>query len=294
MKNITLLLLVFCNFLYAQESKILDRLQALNNNGKIWYNIDGYSVTSEHLKYNFDEKGIKRALKKYAIKDDSRVKDEDIKHNNYYFLKTENVAENLDEKSIVYIVENSNHKINVIKFVKMGETDREMEKELTALILEDKIPQDNYASMHIENINFGGRKIQLGNSCYWTILNTVLCPYKGAMNWSLHKELKGAKNAIENQLTLTKSRKGGKVVSEEWVDITFENIPTKAKKVVYDLSGLTAVLARMSGGKTLTIYYVAEKVRGNYMSCVLSFWNNDQINPATQLPPLLEEVMVLH
>ncbi len=48
----------------------------------------------------------------------------------------------------------------------------------------------------------------------------------------------------------------------------------------------------MTGGKTLTIYYIAEKVRGNYLSCVLSYWNNDVITE-TGLPPLLNEVMKL-
>jgi hypothetical protein len=48
----------------------------------------------------------------------------------------------------------------------------------------------------------------------------------------------------------------------------------------------------MSGGKTLTIYFVAAPVRKNYVSCVMSFWNNDQINPSG-LTPLLEQVMKL-
>ena len=58
----------------------------------------------------------------------------------------------------------------------------------------------------------------------------------------------------------------------------------------YDFTGVTSLLASMSGGKNLTIYYVSEKVRDNYVSCVLSFWNNDNINPSG-LPPLLEEIM---
>ena len=62
---------------------------------------------------------------------------------------------------------------------------------------------------------------------------------------------------------------------------------------MYDFTGLTGVLTGISGGKTLTTYYVSEKVRENYMSCVMSFWNNDQINPATKLPPLLEKVMII-
>jgi len=105
------------------------------------------------------------------------------------------------------------------------------------------------------------------------------------MNWSVHYSLEDAKESVENQLEMTKSRKSGKILSEEIVDVEFENVPTKAKKVIYDFTGLTGALAGMSGGKTLTIYYVAEKVRENYMSCVMSFWNNDEINPETKLPP---------
>lgn len=293
MKLTTLLLFLSCHLAFAQESNILDRLQALNNNGKTWYNIDGYSVTKEDLKFSFDEKGIKQALKKYAIKEQARLKDENIKSNNLYFLTTNEVATTLEQKNSTYLIENPNHNITVIQFSKVGDTDRELEKELTNLIIEDKIPEENFADMHIKTINFGGRKIELGSRCYWTFLNTVQCPNLGEMNWSVHKDLLDAQHAVENQLAITKSRKGGKVMAEEWVDIEFESVPTKAKKITYDVTGITGALTRMSGGKTLTIYYVAEKVRDNYMSCVLSFWNNDAINPKTQLPPLLEEVMKL-
>lgn len=293
MKQIILLFIIICNLAYSQDSKILERLQALENNGKTWYNIDGYSVTCEYLKYNFDEKGIKKALKKHSIKDDSRIKDENVTANNFYFLKTEKITENLFQKNSFYIVENQDKKITIIWFAKTGEIDRETERELTNLIIENKIPQENFTTMQFEAINFGGREIELGNNCYWTFLNTVQCPYFGEMNWSVHKDLQDAKKSVENQLILTKSRKGGKVILEEFIDIEFENVPTKAKKVIYDFTGITGALVGMSGAKTLTIYYVAEKVRGNYMSCVLSFWNNDRINPETELPALLEKVMKL-
>lgn len=293
MRKILLFFIFICNLTYAQESNLLERLQALDNNGKIWYNIDGYSITSEDFNYNFDEKGIKKALKKHSIKDESRIKDENINGNNLYFLTSEKVTDNLFQRNSFYLIENPDKKITVIWFAKTGEIDRETERELTNLIIEKKIPKENFASMQIGTINFGGREIELGNSCYWTYLNSVQCPYFGQINWSVHKDLQDAQNSVENQLTLTKSRKGGKVISEELVDIEFENVSTKAKKVVYDFTGITGALAGMSGGKTLTIYYVAEKVRGNYISCVLSFWNNDQINPETKLPPLLEKVMKL-
>jgi archaellum component FlaF (FlaF/FlaG flagellin family) len=112
------------------------------------------------------------------------------------------------------------------------------------------------------------------------------------MNWSVHKSYESAKNSVDNQFSVTKSRKGGKVISEEEVDVIFEGTETKAKKVIYDFTGVKSLLAGMSGGKTLTIYYVACEVRGNYVSCCMSFWDNDTITE-NGLAPLLEEVMQL-
>lgn len=146
--------------------------------------------------------------------------------------------------------------------------------------------------MTIDSINFAGRKIKLGTSCNWTNVNTVQCPSYGEMNWSVHKELEDAKNTVDQQFAITKSRNNGKVISEETVEIEFEGTETTAKKVIYDFTGITSVLVNMSGGKTLTIYYVATEIRGNYVSCVLSFWNNDTITE-NGLAPLLEKVMKL-
>jgi hypothetical protein len=291
MKYLVLFLLTTCN-LFAQESKILERLVALNNTGKIWYNIDGYSITSEVFNYNFDEKGLKKIFKKHSIKeDDLKTKDDSISKNNIVVHKTEKLNDKLTQRNSYYFVENSDKKITVIWFAKTSNEDFRMQRELTNLIIENKIPKSNFVSMQTNQINFGNRQIELANSCYWTFLNTVQCPYFGEMNWSVHYSLEDAKESVENQLEMTKSRKSGKILSEEFVDVEFENIPTKAKKVIYDFTGLTGALAGMSGGKTLTIYYVAEKVRENYMSCVMSFWNKDEINPETKLPPLLEKVM---
>jgi hypothetical protein len=293
MKYLIAFLLATSN-LFAQESKILDRLVALDNNGKIWYNIDGYSITSESFNYNFDEKGLKKVYKKHSIKEeDLKTKDDSIKSNNIVVRKFEKLNDKITQRNSYYFIENNEKKIIVIWFAKTSLEDLKMQRELTNLIVENKIPKSNFVSMQTNKINFGNRQIELANSCYWTFLNTVQCPYFGEMNWSVHKTAEDAKESIENQLEITKLGKGGKVLTEEFVNIEFENVQTVAKKVIYDIKGVNSLLVGMSGGKTLTIYYVAEKVRENYMSCVLSFWNNDEINPETKLPPLLEKVMKL-
>jgi len=39
------------------------------------------------------------------------------------------------------------------------------------------------------------------------------------MNWSIHKDIQDAQNAIDNQLMITKQRKGSEVVAEKMEDI---------------------------------------------------------------------------
>ncbi len=138
--------------------------------------------------------------------------------------------------------------------------------------------------------DFAGRFIKLDSKCVWRNVNNIQCPYYGQMNWSIHKNLKSAENYIRSQFEITKFKKGNKVISEELVAIEFEGTKTKAKKVILDIKGINSLLIGLSGGKTLTIYYVSCKVRSNYIACVLSFWNNDVITQ-NGISPLLEQVM---
>lgn len=292
MRLLVLFLFLTTN-VFAQQSKILERLVVLDNNNKIWYNIDGYSVTSEVFDYEFNEKGLRKVYRKHKIrKGDYKYKYDSILANNFVVFKQEKLK-NLVQVNSYYFVENQDGKIMVIWFAKTSEPDKEMQIELVNLIIQNQIPESNFVSMQTNTINFGNREIELGDNCYWAFLNTVQCPYFGEMNWSVHKDLDDAKNSIENQLNITKSRKMGKVVSEEMVDVEFEGVPTQARKIVFEIKGVTRLLTSLSGSKALIVYYIAEKVRGNYMSCVMSFWNNDEINPETNLPPLLEKVMSL-
>lgn len=292
-KLFTIILLFTITLSFAQKDSIFNRLQAINNNGLSFYNIDGYTITSQTLNYPFTEKGLKKAYRKYSIKKKvKKTKDEQLPYNIYYVNNDENITENLVQNNSYYFIENQEKRITIIQFSSINKRNKEFELTIVKPIIEKKIPKENFASMRIDSINFAGRKIKLGNNCNWTNVNTVQCPYYGEMNWSVHKELQDAKNTVEQQFAITKSRKNGKVISEEIVDIKFEGTETKAKKVIYDFTGVTSLLVGMSGGKTLTIYYVATEVRGNYVSCVLSFWNNDTITE-NGLAPLLEKVMKL-
>lgn len=294
MKKLFTIIAIF-NFaiLFSQQDNIFKRLQGINNTGISFFNIDGYTITSQTLNYPFTEKGLKKAYRKYSLKKKiKKTKDEQLAYNNYYIANSENITENLLQYNSYYFIENQEKRITIIQFSSINKRDKEFERTIIKPIIEKKIPKENFASMKIDSINFAGRKIKLGNSCNWMGINNVQCPYYGQMNWSVHKDFQDAKNTVNQQFEITKSKKGGKIISEEIVDIEFEGSETKAKRIIYDFTGVRSLLVGMSGGKTLTIYYIASEVRGNYVSCVLSFWDNDAITE-NGLAPLLEKVIKL-
>jgi hypothetical protein len=287
-------LLLFTTFAFSQEiDGYAKRLKAINNQTIIFYNVEGVNFSSQTFSNQFNEKGLKKLYRKYSIKeDDLKVRDESLTNNNFFITKTEKIAENINQINSYYFVENQSKTVSIFWFGYFDKLDKEFERKYVNLILKDEIPKEVFEPMIIDSIDFAGRKIKLGNNCYWTNVNNVQCPYNGEMNWSVHKTLESAKKSIENQFNVTKNKKGGKVLSETEVDVIFEETETKAKKVIYDITGVNSLLVGVSGGKTLTIYYVACKVRENYVSCCMSFWNNDNITESG-LSPLLEEVMKL-
>jgi len=282
MKYLILSFFIISN-LFAQESKLLERLSALQEpSGRIWYNIDGYIITSQIFDLNFDEEGLKQVYEEHkVVADDTKIKDDSIRANNYVVRKTQKHIGKTVGNSSCYFIETKDKKIMVVWFSSISE-DLEVQRELTNLIIEDKIPQANFASAQPSSINFGNRRIQLWDTCHWEAVNSLQCPYNGQINWSVYSTLEKAQEAVETQLLISKEK--AKVLTEKFVDVEFEGVPTKARRVVLIFKGLME-------GKMLVIYYVAEKVRGNYIGCVMSHWNDDRINPETKLPPLLEKVM---
>lgn len=286
-----LILLVVCQISFAQNEELFNRLRAIENSGLTFYNVDGIDFSKQTIYSDFNDKNLTKAYRKYKIKrKDLKETDKELNFENYKVIKREEFDNGLVSVSVNYFVKNKDNLISVFWFGYYDKSNPEFERKMIDLILNDAIPKTCFSSIKTDNIDFGGREIELGGNCNWMNINNIQCPYYGQMNWSVHKTKESADLSIQNQLKATKVKNGGKVVSEEEVDIIFEDIPTKAKKVYYDFTGVTSLLASMSGGKNLTIYYISEKVRDNYVSCVLSFWNNDNINPSG-LPPLLEEVM---
>jgi len=273
---------------FSQKDEIFKRLRAINNGGMTFYNIDGIDISHQTFNYEFNDKNLKKVYRKYSIKkSNKKIKDSTLRFQNFRVRKTKKKSEQIEEIHTYYFFENKNKRIAVFWFGAINNENQKLQKKLIPLIMNNKIPKECFASITAETINFAGRELKLKFDCQWLGINNLQCPYNGQMNWSIHKTKQSADYAIQQQFEITKSKSIGKLIEEEEVEIVFEEVLTKAKKIIYKLNKISSTLA---GGDSLIVYYVSEKIRGNYMSCVLSFWNNDNIKPSG-LTPLLEEVM---
>ena len=295
------LFFIFISFLacivYGQENDgLFTRLQGISNRGIIFYNVDGIEITSQQLDVEFSAKNCVQKLPQFKIKKKELTTSDSLLHfRNFYVYKSQEVSKNLFFNMSYYFVESPDKKLIAFTFGSINKNDKEFERNFIELACNNSIPESIYNSSEIDSINFAGRKIPLGRSCEWRGVNNVKCRFYGQMNWSVHKSMEDALFTVENHYAITTSREGGgggKIISDTAVNVIFEGTETTARRIVFDYTGVRGVLLSMEGSKQLTVYFVSAPVRNNYVSCVMSFWGSDQINPSG-LPPLLEQVMKL-
>ena len=114
----------------------------------------------------------------------------------------------------------------------------------------------------------------------------------------MHSDSLDAVQTLELQRYITENCKSNDFHSivDEQIDIVFEKEQLKARRITYQAENKLGALLKNTGDgntQTLIIYYVVAFVRGNYISCIMSHWNNDFIEDKSGLPSLLEKVIKL-
>jgi len=291
---IIILLFVIPILVFSQNNN-LDNIHGLSMNGNEIYEISGYTIMAIKNKGKFQEKDIKKIKKKYELKNiSSEYSDENIDCENLVIEST-NVLDkkfpNLISHQLCYILPFDDKELMVILFQRMIERDTELEQTFIKAYFNKKLSQHitNIDDWAADSINFAGRTIALGNPCRWMSPNNVQCRASGQMSWSTFNTLEEAQ--LDNKALLSKKELGGSVfkfLSEKNIDIKFEGIPTIAKRMVYKIKGPKFFTGNYN---ILVIYYVVQKVRNNFVSCVLSYYTDNEND--YKLAPLLQEVMTL-
>ena len=300
MKKIVIILALFaaattsvCSVYGQKSDSLFTRLQGITNRGVQFFDVDGITITSQKLGVEFSARNCALWFFDLKIKEkELNTSDSLLRFRNFYVFKSEEEPQNIFQNTSYYFVESPDNKLISFLFISINKNDREFQRNFIELVCNDLIPENIYHSSATDSVNFAGRKIQLSKSCRWMGVNNIQDPNHGQINWSIHKDLEDALSTTENYYAITKSKEGTELVSDDFVNVIFEGVETQARKVVYDVTGATGRLISMSGSTKLIIYYVSVPLRGNFVSCVMSFWESDPIQPSG-LPRLLEQVMRL-
>lgn len=269
------------------------RLQGMSIDGVEFFNVDGVEITKQTALTNFSNKNFYKKFKNISIeKSDLNYSDSTIAVKNFCVSKSSDYCEGVIAYTTFYFIETYANQVALISFFSFNKRDIYLERDFINLQINKKISADIFNAVKVENLNFAGRLIPVGNICNWKYTNNIQCSGNGQMDWSIHKTIEDSDQTIENRFLILKSKENGKITSDEIVDVIFEGTKTNARKIIFDFTGVTSTLAGLSGGETLTIYLVSATVRNYNVSCVMSYWNNDVINESG-LPTLLEQVMVL-
>lgn len=295
MKSIlSVIFTLYLNISFSQGNDFFNRLQAIKNRDITFYNIDGIEITSQEIIASFSAKNIAKNIKPIPIKEAELISsDSSIHQRNFWIRKTNNSCKGTEFYTTFYFIENSNKTITQIIY---NESKKQYNKDFhylfNRLIINNEIPENIFAEENPKKINFAGNNIELGAPCRWMGVNNLQCSGNGQMNWSIHKDSLEAAYSLNLQIEEIECRNKTKPISDEYENVIFEGKNVIARKIVYKFKGVNSILVGVSGRKTLTAYFVTAPINNNYVSCVMSFWNNDNILPSG-LPPLLNEVMQL-
>ena len=308
--------LFFAGNIYGQEiDNPFNRTKALFKDGVVFFNVDGIEITAQKKDADFSAKNCINEFSHLKIKKKQLTTDTLLGFKNYYVFKSIEKQQNFFTNIAYYFVHSPDDHIIAFTFEYLNKRDKEFERNFITLACNNRIPQSIYHSNVPEVINFAGREVRLDKDCRWLGVNKLESTNGGQISWSLHKDMEDANEFINNQFIWASSQKRVDIVSDEITNVIFEGVETLARKVVYNRTNKRITVTMLPVNRypafynagaslslffiinpvrseKLTAYFVAVPVRGYYVSCILSYWESDQINPSG-LPPLLEKMMKL-
>lgn len=171
--------------------------------------------------------------------------------------------------------------ITVIYFETLNQRDILLEEQIITTYLQNQLAPYVSIDWTTRSIPLAGKQIQLGNSYGWEAPHDIYGD-GGRIRWSEFTSMMSAELDINNRIDASFTNEM-QILHEGDVKVLFDGVPTIAYRIVY----------RERYSETpfepLIVYYIAEEIRGVYVSCLLSYYGR-HINDYN-LPPLLSKVM---
>jgi hypothetical protein len=284
MKRFFLLLICFVPALYTfADDYDFSALQGLRDKkGNIYFEISGYDIfcSSQNGKIN-DLQTLAKFKKKYKIKGvQAEYSDSNLPLPNQIIETEQPLEKNPDLKynQIFYLFAQSKNEIKYIVFWTLNQRDVLLEKEFVKAFLENKLSACISDDWMGESISFVGRTVQLGNACQWRSPHNLFCK-GGQVSWSEFSSAESAELDLDMRI-ISNNKDSSAILSKDYIEITFETIPTIALRVAY---------MGKNANYPLIVYYVTQEVRGKFVSCTMSNYGYNRND--YELTPLLQQFM---
>ncbi|MDU1889794.1 MAG: hypothetical protein E6767_03820 [Dysgonomonas sp.] len=262
----------------SQESYNLSRLQGLRDkSGELQFEWSGYEILVTSVKGGISEKTINSVKKKYELTNTLAEFSENKLGINNIILETEaEIAPKSDVKisRICYLLRKTDKETTLILLQTLNQRDVLLEETFVKSYLKDHLEEYITDVWSTTSISFVGRAVEIGPGCRWMGPRNINCD--GAqISWSTFPSFENANLDINTRIEANKY-KGLKALSSEDVEVVFEGMPSLAHRVLYE----------KENGHMLTVYYVVQEVRGQYVSCVMS-------NSGYGLPSFFKNFMII-
>jgi hypothetical protein len=281
MKNVLSFLFLLLAFPLLAGEYDFSPLQGLKNSqGDIWFEMSGYDIFAGSFKGNINQaKTIAAFKKKYKIKNiQAEYTDPQFAMPHKIIEEKAPLQNNPDIKldAVYYLFQQSEKEIRVISFQTLAQRDIFLEQEFVKAFLADSLNgyiSDNWKG---EAISFAGRTIELGNACAWRSPHNFSCK-GGQISWSEFSSPESAGLYLDARIAANNGQNRS-ILSKDYIEVLFEDVPTIAYRVAYKLKG---------NFYPLIVYYLEQEVRGHYLSCVMSNYgynrNDYELSPLLQL-----------
>ena len=284
MKHVYFLLLFLIPGLYTfAGSYDFSALQGLRDKqGNIYFEISGYDIFCSSMKGEITNSETIAAFKRLQKIQDIQTEysDSDFKFPNKIIEAKQPTEKNpaIEYNQAFYLFAISENDVDYIVFQTLNPRDISLEKEFINAFLDGNLSEyvsDNWTS---DSISFAGRDIQLNSACQWKSPHNLFCKDDGQISWSEFPSAESASADLNAHIAINNGDLNT-ILSKSYIEVVFEGIPTTAYKVTY---------MEKNTSYPLTVYYISQKIRNRYVSCIMS---NYGYRDDHELAPLFRQFM---
>ncbi|MDH6303587.1 hypothetical protein M2459_000479 [Parabacteroides sp. PF5-5] len=283
-----LLLLGASCTLFSQEYS-LSSLQGLRNaEGEISLECSGYDILISRIKGTISNtKTMEHIRKDYSLRNiQAEYTDSSFIPLHHKIIESVHVnpgRESLNLNQVAVLLQQKEKEVTILYFETMNQRDIVLEREIVKAWLSNGLAPYISDSWKTTVIPFVGKEIDLVYAFDWSAPHFI-SGGGSQMKWSEFPSMMAAELDINKRIDFDMSG-NVEVLHEGDIQVLFDSIPTLAYRVVYKSYHTDAY------SDVLTTYYIAEEVRGKYISCILTHYGRN-VNDY-QLSYLLQKVMTL-